>query len=416
MASGRAPGGLHLPAILGPFVTLGLVYGVWYSYSVLLIALVREFSWPRALAAGAFSLFVIVHGAAGPLVGRLVESLGPRVVIVTGAFSLVGGLLLAAHTRAAWQLYLSFGVIAAAGSCAAGWVPSVAIVRRWHPERFGTAVGIASAGTGVGIVAVVPITQLLIDTVGWRWALRVLAAAILVWALSGVRWFTRDHPVETGATRAVPAASRSERAGADWTLGMALRSWRFWGVALVFLAGGTATQTLLVHQVAYLVDKGLAALIAATVASVVGLASIAGKIGWGALSDRVGSEVAFTLSSLCVVTAIGILALSSPAAPVLAYVYAVLMGVGYASSAPLPPAVVGRLFRGPHFASIFGALQPATAVGGAMGAWIAGGIFDRTGSYGPALVLAAVIAAAAPILLWVVAPRRPHPPPPARQP
>jgi MFS family permease len=170
-----------------------------------------------------------------------------------------------------------------------------------------------------------------------------------------------------------------------------------------------------VHQVAYLVDKGVAALIAATVASVVGLASIGGKIAWGALSDSVGSEVAFTLSSLCVVSAIGILALSSPEAPMLAYVYAVLMGVGYASSAPLPPAVVGRLFRGPHFSSIFGALQPATSIGGAVGAWAAGRIFDRTGSYDPALVMAVVIAAAAPILLWIVAPRRPHLPPAARQ-
>ncbi len=413
MASGRTVGGLHVPAIVGPFVTLGLVYGVWYSYSVLLVALVREFGWPRALAAGAFSLFVIVHGAAGPLVGRLVESLGPRVVMVAGAFSLVVGLLLAAHTTEAWHLYLSFGVIAAAGTCAAGWVPSVVIVRRSHPERFGTAVGIASAGTGMGIVAVVPLTQLLIGTVGWRWALRVLAAAILVWVLSGVRWFTRDHPQEGRASRSVSTAPGRERASTDWTLGMALRSWRFWGVAIVFLAGGTATQTLLVHQVAYLMDKGIAALVAATVASVVGLASIAGKIGWGTLSDRVGSEVAFTLSSLCVVAAIGVMALSSPEAAFLAYVYAVLMGVGYASSAPLPPAVVGRLFQGPHFSSIFGALQPATSIGGAVGAWTAGRIFDRTGSYDPALVMAVIIAAAAPILLWVVAPRRPHVPPSA---
>ncbi len=412
MASSRPLGSLHLPAIVGPFVTLGLVYGVWYSYSVLLVALVREFTWPRAVAAGAFSVFVVVHGAVGPLVGRLVESLGVRVVMVTGAATVAGGLFLAAHTRAWWHLYLCFGVIAAAGTCATGWVPAVTIVRRWHVERFGTAVGIASAGTGMGIVAVVPVTQLLIDTVGWRWALRILAAAILIWVLSAVRWFTGERPLEAGAST-VAAAPPADRPAGGWTLGMALRSWRFWGVAMVFLAGGTATQTLLVHQVAYLVDRGVAALIAATVVSVVGLASIAGKIGWGALSDHVGSEVAFTLSSLCVVVAIATLTLSSPAAPALAYLYAVLMGVGYASSAPLPPAVVGRLFRGPHFSSIFGAIQPATSIGGAMGAWTAGRIFDHTGSYDTALVLAVAIAAAAPALLWVVAPRRPHPPPAA---
>jgi predicted MFS family arabinose efflux permease len=413
----RVPGAasLHLPAIVGPFVTLGLVYGVWYSYSVLLVALVREFAWPRALAAGAFSLFVLVHGVAGPLVGRLVETLGARLVMLSGAFSLAAGLLLAAETQAWWQLYLSFGVIAAAGSCATGWVPAVAIVRRWHPERFATAVGIASAGTGMGIVAVVPATQLLIAGLGWRWALRVLAAAILIWVLSAVRWFAGDRPRDASRARPAPESPGGGLVAGDWTLGMALRSWRFWGVGLVFLAGSTATQTLLVHQVAYLVDKGVAALVAATVVSVVGLASVAGKIGWGTLADHAGSEVAFTLASLCVLAAIGILALTSSAAPSLAYVYAVLMGVGYASSAPQPPAVVGRLFRGPHFASIFGALQPATSIGSAVGAWAAGGIFDRTGSYALALILAATIAALAPILLWVVAPRRPHPPPDTRR-
>ena len=397
---------------MGPFVTLGLVYGVWYSYSVVLVALVREFGWPRALAAGAFSLFVIVHGAAGPPVGRLIETLGVRLVIVSGAISLAAGLLLAAHTSVWWHLYLAFGVIAAAGSCAAGWVPAVTIVRRWHPTHFGTAVGIASAGTGVGIVAVVPATQLLIDSVGWRWALRVLAAAILIWVLSAVRWFTGDRPRDTSRARPLAEPAPGDQDARHWTLSMALRSWRFWGAGLVFLAGSTATQTMLVHQVAYLVDKGVAAIIAASVVSVVGLASVAGKIGWGWLADHVGSEVAFTLASLCVVVSIGILALTSPHAPSLAYVYAVLMGVGYASSAPLPPAVVGRLFRGPHFASIFGALQPATSIGSAAGAFAAGRIFDRTGTYALALGLAMAIAALAPILLWIVAPRRPHPPPP----
>ena len=397
---------------MGPFVTLGLVYGVWYSYSVLLVALVQEFAWPRALAAGAFSLFVVVHGGVGPVVGRLIESLGVRLVMVSGAVCLAAGLLLAAHTSAWWHLYLAFGVAAAAGSCATGWVPAVTIVRRWHPRNFGTAVGIASAGTGVGILAVVPATQLLIGGLGWRWALRILAAVILLWVLTAVRWFAGDGPREMTQGPAAQDMAGGGSAASHWTLAMALRSWRFWGVGVVFLAGSTATQTLLVHQVAYLVDTGVAAIVAASVASVVGLASVAGKIAWGWLADHVGSEVAFTLASICVVAAIGALALTSPGMPALAFVYAVLMGVGYASSAPLPPAVVGRLFRGPYFTSIFGALQPATSIGSAAGAWAAGRIFDRTGSYAIALALAAIIAALAPVLLWIVAPRRPHPPPP----
>ena len=102
-------------AVAVTFVTLGLTYGIWYSYSVFLVALLRDFGWSRSVLAGAFSLFVMVHGLSGPVLGWLVERYGPRRVIVTGAALIGAGLALAAETRGPWQLYLAFGVIAAAG-------------------------------------------------------------------------------------------------------------------------------------------------------------------------------------------------------------------------------------------------------------------------------------------------------------
>jgi MFS family permease len=93
------------------------------------------------------------------------------------------------------------------------------------------------------------------------------------------------------------------------------------------------------------------------------------------------------------------------------YAYAVLIGVGYAATAPLTPAIASDLFGGPRFARIFGLLHLANSIGGALGAWVAGRIFDATGGYGLALPIAAGMALLAPTLLWVAAPRRPNPPP-----
>src|SRR5262249_30748738 len=90
-------------------------------------------------------------------------------------------LVVGAHVHAAWQLYVTFGILAALGMSAAGWVPSVVLIRAWFPARVGTALGAASAGIGVGIFALVPFAQLLIDALGWRWALRVLALVIVAW-------------------------------------------------------------------------------------------------------------------------------------------------------------------------------------------------------------------------------------------
>jgi MFS family permease len=101
---------------------------------------------------------------------------------------------------------------------------------------------------------------------------------------------------------------------------------------------------------------------------------------------------------------LGILALSG--APAWAYVYGALVGVGYAVTAPLMPAVVSDLYRGRHFGAIFGAIQVANAVGGSAGPWAAGRVFDTTGTYTPAFVAALVATAISTSAMWIVAPRR----------
>jgi MFS family permease len=105
------PGSGARRASIATFVTLGLAYGVWYSYSVFLVAFLREFGWSRSMVAGAFSIVVLVHGLSGPLVGWLVERFGPRAVVASGGAVLSGALLLAAQIEAAWQLYAVFGVL-----------------------------------------------------------------------------------------------------------------------------------------------------------------------------------------------------------------------------------------------------------------------------------------------------------------
>jgi len=220
------------------------------------------------------------------------------------------GLALAARTAAWWHLYLAFGGITALGISLVGWVPLVVLVRGWFPDRFGTAMGIASAGIGVGILGFVPLSQLLIEWWGWRWTFRILGALTVAWILPAAFWLVQDPPALMTATpgrRRTDAAAGSE---AYWTLAAAMGTWRFWGLATVYFMGNFVTQMLMIHQVAYLVDHGVPALTAATVGGVVGLISIGGKMGWGAFSDRAGRELAYSLASGCVVASIGLLVLA----------------------------------------------------------------------------------------------------------
>jgi MFS family permease len=391
---------------------MALLYGLWYSYSVFLVALLKEFGWSRSVTAGAFSVFALVHAAVGPFFGPVAERVGPRRAILAGGGLLALGLFLAAEVSRPWQLYVSFGFIAAIGIGFSGYVPLIILIRGWFPSRIGTATGIATAGISMGITILVPVCQLLIDHVGWRWALRFLGIAVLCWLLPATLWLLRENPTARVLGAPSPGTAAHRGHAPHWSLRQALQCWRFWGLCLVLFTSNSAVTLFMVHQVAYLVDHGVPAMVAAAVGGVVGLTSIAGKAGWGYLMDRTPRELVYTLASASLVLSIGALALAGTyPLSLLPYLYAVVLGIGYAITAPFTPAVSSDLFGGPGFSTIFGSIHISLGLGTATGAWAGGKIFDLTGSYTAAFWGALGLICFSCALLWVVAPRRPNPPP-----
>jgi MFS family permease len=399
-------------------ITLAIAYGVWYAYSVFLVALLREFGWTRSVLGGAFSVFTLVNGAANSVLGWLVDRLGPRRLVVAGGAILAAGLWADSLIQTPAQLYLAFGVLTAVGVATAGWTPAVLLVQRDFPDRLGLALGIAGAGIGLGISGVVPLCQALIDALGWRSAFRVLSLVAAVWIIPVTWWVVAEGPagprppLDPAATPGGPDQRRPPRATGAITLAMALATVGFWMIAIAKFLGNIGTQALHVHQAAYLVDHGSTPRLAATVVSVVGAASMVGKIGGGWLSDVLRREVVYVLGMASVIAGIGVLGLvATQPFVLLAYLYAVLFGLGYAVTASLVPAMMSDRFRGPHFGAIFGVGQVGSAIGSALGAWLAGRIFDATGSYAIAFTAAAVATAAAAGCAWIIRlPPRTSPP------
>jgi MFS family permease len=385
------------------FVTLGLAYGVWYSYSVFLVALLREFGWSRSVLAGAFSVFTLVHGLASAPLGVLADRFGPRRLVLAGGVLLALALLLDSVIARPWHLYLAFGLCTSLGVAAAGWTPAVVLIQHWFPRRMGTVLGFTSAGIGVGIFLVVPLCQYLIDLAGWRAAFRLIGGLLVLWIVPATLLLVRDPPRPAPATPAGPTVGQSEM-----TPRAALRARSFWLLAAVNVCTGFVNQMLFVHQVAYLVDHDVPALVAASVVGVIGIASIVGKSVGGWASDRFGREATFTFGYACVLASVGCLGALAlrPGHALPAYGYGLLIGLGYAVTAPLMPAVVADLYRGRHFGAIFGMVQFANALGSGVGPWLAGRIFDRTGSYASAFAAAVVMAVLATVALWLAAPRR----------
>jgi MFS family permease len=368
-------------------VTLSLAYGIWYSYSVILVALLRDYGWSRSVLAGAFSVFTLVHGGVNPLVGMLCDRVRPLQLTAAGGAALALSLWADSTIASPQQLYLCFGVMTAVSVAASGWIPALVQVQREFQDRLGLALGIVSSGVGLGMLVVVPLTQVLIDAHGWRVAFRVLAAVCALWIVPASLFLLRWSPQRGPVIRAAAPAPAPRTAA---TLGRAVRGAPFWLMITAFFFGNACSQTLHVHQVAYLVDQGVAAIVAASVVGVVGAASIVGKTGGGWLSDRVEREFVYVAGIGVLVTAVGALAaLAGAPARWAIYGYAVLLGLGYSVTASLIPAMVSDRFSGPNFGAIVGLGLLGSAAGSAFGPWMAGFLFDRTGSYRLAFAIAA---------------------------
>ncbi|MEZ0152312.1 MAG: MFS transporter [Candidatus Reddybacter sp.] len=402
------------------FLTLGLLYGIWYSYSVFLVALIDHFGWSRSVTAGAMSVFILTHGLFGPFAGRLVEVFGPRKLMMTGSVVMAAGLLLTSQVNQWWQLYLSFGVLSALGLGACGWVPSVILTEKWFPDKVGTALGFVTAGIGVGILSIVPLSNILIEHYDWRLAFQVLAALVVLLILPAAFFILREPPPAQEAARRGQGRDVSEASAPvdtvmpahDWTVATAVRSRSFRFAILAFFSGGCLAQLLIMHQFAFMVDHGVAKTMGSIIVGVIGITSIPGKMMWGALSDRIGREWAYAGGMILIALSVAALALVGILPGLLMpFVFAVLVGVGYSVNAPIIPSVSRDLFAGPRFPSIFGTISLFSSLGGATGSWLGGALYDWSGGYQLMLLVAAGLAVVGPVMLWFAAPRHPEIPP-----
>src|SRR5690606_16118255 len=287
-------------------------------------------------------------------------------------------------------LYVFFGGFTALAVSASGWTPALVHVQREYQDRVGLAMGIVSSGVGVGMLLVVPLTQVLIDAFGLPTSFRALGLRAGAWMVPASLWLMRASR-RAPAPKAGTAGPRTvEIRTRDFTLREAMRTQPFWLLVGAFFFGNFASQTLHVHQVAHLVDHGLPAIIAATVVGVVGFSSIIGKTGGGWLSDRTERELVYVAGvAIMVVSALVLLALGAHPTALGAYGYAVLLGIGYSVTAALNPAMLSDRFSGRHFGSIVGVGLLGSALGSAAGPWLAGRLYDVTGSYTVPFLIAA---------------------------
>jgi MFS family permease len=400
------------------FIILALVYGAaWYSFSVFFVALLKEFSWNRSIAAGAFSLFIIFHGITAPFIGRIIDRFGPKRVFLLGSLVLGVGLALCSLIHWWWQFYIFFGVITAVGVGSIGWVPNTTMIQQWFREKRGLAMGIISSGIGVGIFICVPSIQHLVNRVGWRMTYRIIAVFIPLVVFSMMIALLRKFPrtLASGHTKREiintvikdPLIVDEEWASRCWTVRQAATTKQFWFLGSSLFLSNFTTHSVLTHQIAFFIDQGLRALFASYIAGMIGIVSIVGKILWGVLSDNIGREVTYLAGTVCSVCGLVLLIVFTVLPNTyIPYFYAISFGLGYAVTAALPPLIVADFFEGQAYGSIFGVLFMFSSVGGACGAWFTGFLYDQVRSYVPAFIILIACTLGSLVNIWIAAPRK----------
>lgn len=338
------------------------VFGVAYSFGEFFGPMAEEFDTDRSETAFFFAITTFAYFMIGIVSGRIADRIGPRPVVIFGGTAMTIGLLLTAEVESIQAGYLTYGLGVGLG-VACCYVPMVATVGGWFDQRRTLALGLAVAGIGTGTLVLVPVVEQVIDDHGWRDAYRLLALVTAV--LLAIAAIGAHRPPGAAGTAPIPIREAIRGRHDFWIL---YASSVFISITLftpfVFLAdyidstGGTGSAAVLL--------------------GLIGMASIVGRLGFGAIAARIGITGLYRMSFLVLASSLLIWIVADTSYALLV-VFALVLGIAYGGFIALSPAIVAERFGVVGMGGVLGALYTAAGVGGLIGPPTIGAIIDASG-------------------------------------
>lgn len=380
--------------VISGFVISSTTCGVGYSFGVFFTSFKATLGQNSTIVSGAYSLSLFMFSVFGIFAGFGVDRYGPRMITILGGLLLSLGLFLTSEVTSIWELYITYALIGIGMSPA--YAPMMTTVSRWISKHRGFALGIISAGVGAGPLIVAPLATYLISIHGWRLTLRLLAfIPILVIASAmllkkfpnqevALAGFLNETTVQQPNLRGEPLRKKFS----GLLVKDAIRRKAFWQLSIMFMMIGMTVQMMMAHIVAYSTSQGLSPMQASMILGTISSSSIPGRIMMGFLSDRFGRRISL---AICVFTeGIMLLWLLGISNVWTFFLFAIIYGLSYGGHASQMPALTVDLFGLEHLGSIIGLTTFFWGTGAALGPFVAGYIFDFTGNYSVAFIMAAL--------------------------
>ena len=374
--------------IVGASMVTQMMYlGLFFTFGVLFPEFEKEFGWSRAQISGASSTMFIVMGVLGIAMGRVNDQIGPRILLTVSTVVFALGFILMSRMTALWHLYLFYGLLCGLG-VAAHDVVVLSTVARWFARGRGLMSGLVKTGAGIGQLIVPLVASFLVINYGWREAslwVGIAALIVMVIAAQVVRRDPKSLGLRPWGEVRTEGSKNDVTQEAGLDLKQAIRTRQFWLISMAKLADWYCLFTVIVHIVPHGIDQGLEPATSAVVLSVIGGCSILGRLTLGAGFDYLGAKrsllVAFALLFLSVV----FLQLLSD--PKWLFAFAFVYGIGHGGFFAIASPSVAEYFGTRSHGLIFGIVMFAGSIGGTIGPWLSGWLYDSTGTYYIAFLL-----------------------------
>ncbi|HXO44258.1 MAG TPA: MFS transporter [Candidatus Cybelea sp.] len=406
-----------------------------YGASVVNTDMAASLHWDRSQLGLAYAIFQWMVGVPAPLVALLITKTGVRFTAALGCVVVVtGALLMSLVVRTSLQVDLVFGVMIGLGAMTGGVLVAQTGINRWFSKRKGLAITLVHTGGTLGGFASVRVLDKVIRVFNgnWRAGWWLMAALSALSAILAVL-FVRERPADFGQFPDGASADASDSGSApshlvspalrsgvhktteDWSFGEALHTPAFWLYLVSILGFSSGYPLYLAHGVAHLRDLGFTPAAAASSISIMLLCALVGTLFFAAVADHIEPRLVWAGASL--IFGIGVLLALRASGAAGLYLYAICMGTSFGASFSAMMVLPANYFGAKAYASLISLVMVVGTTAAAAGAYVAGVIFDRVGSYAPALsCVAGMSFVAAILLLFAVPPVRKHGPVIARAP